>query len=175
MCVRAALTALGALLLIQGSAAWASTFPGGNVFAGAAPPRNVPGELIVRFRTGTSAGERRDTRRDADTTFDHSLVIPRAQLLEAEKGQSVAAAVRELNRDPDVLYAEPTRRFVSTAAPDDPLFGEQWALDNAGQVIKGHEGSPGSDIGALSAWSITTGSPSVLVAVVDTGIDRSHP
>src|SRR4051794_29207813 len=167
--------ALGALLLIQGSPAHASTFPGGNVFGGAAQPRNVPGELIVRFRPGTSAAERRDTREAADTDFDHSLVVPRAQLLETEKGQTVAEAVRELDRDPDVMYAEPNRRFASTAAPDDSLFGELWGLNNVGQVIRGVEGTAGSDIDALSAWSVTTGSPSVLVAIVDTGIDRSHP
>jgi subtilisin family serine protease/subtilisin-like proprotein convertase family protein len=168
-----ALWALAALFGLAPGAHGAALGPGGSAFP-AAPPRNVPGELIVRFRTGTTATERRDARQDADTSLDHPLTVPRAQLLEVDRGQTVADAVRELERDPDVLYAEPNRRFAGTSAPDDPSFGDLWGLNNTGQVIRGRAGLPGADIDALGAWTVTTGSPSVLVAIVDTGFDRSH-
>jgi subtilisin family serine protease len=138
-------------------------------------PEPVPGEIIVRFKPGTDADARRDSRQDAGTDFERTLLVPRAQLVEVEPGQSVAAAARELERDPDVLYAQPNFRVRALDAPTDPLFPQLWGLDNTGQTIGGQTGIPGADINALAAWDISTGSPDVLVAVVDTGIERSHP
>jgi hypothetical protein len=55
--------------------------------------------------------------------------------------------------------------------PNDPLFSEQWALRNTGQSA----GSFGSDIGVTAAWQTTTGSQSIVIAVIDSGIDFNHP
>jgi subtilisin family serine protease len=54
--------------------------------------------------------------------------------------------------------------------PNDPMFGEQWSLDNTGQ----NGGAAGADICALGAWAKTTGSRKVIVAVLDTGVDYTH-
>ena len=54
--------------------------------------------------------------------------------------------------------------------PNDPMFAEQWALDNAGQ----NGGKQKADIGALQAWEKTKGSDKVVVAVLDTGVDYTH-
>ncbi|HEY9285310.1 MAG TPA: S8 family serine peptidase [Pyrinomonadaceae bacterium] len=54
--------------------------------------------------------------------------------------------------------------------PNDPMFGEQWSLDNRGQS----GGAAGADMCALGAWSKTTGSRKVIVAVLDTGVDYTH-
>jgi hypothetical protein len=55
--------------------------------------------------------------------------------------------------------------------PDDPLFPQQWTLHNTGQF----GGTPGADIRALEAWEITTGDPNIVIAVLDQGVDRTHP
>lgn len=49
--------------------------------------------------------------------------------------------------------------------PTDPRFNKQWGLSNDGDY----------DVGAPEVWSITTGSPDVIVAVIDSGIDITHP
>ncbi len=54
--------------------------------------------------------------------------------------------------------------------PNDPLFAEQWALDNRGQT----GGAWDADIDAPAAWSVTTGSAATVVAMLDTGIDYTH-
>jgi subtilisin family serine protease len=54
--------------------------------------------------------------------------------------------------------------------PNDPMFGEQWSLQNTGQS----GGTTGADMCALGAWSKTTGSRKVIVAVLDTGVDYTH-
>jgi hypothetical protein len=55
--------------------------------------------------------------------------------------------------------------------PNDPHFHDQWALFNFGQAVGGGpRGTPDADIRAPEAWSITTGSRDVVVAVIDTGV-----
>ena len=74
--------------------------------------------------------------------------------------------------EPDVIYQ-------TAAIPNDPLFGDQWWLDNNGQFIADGwyfgEGKVGSDIHAAEAWDITLGSADVIIAVIDTGVDMDHP
>jgi subtilisin family serine protease len=60
--------------------------------------------------------------------------------------------------------------------PNDPYFHDQWALFNFGQSVGGGpRGTRNADIRAPEAWSITTGSRDVVVAVVDSGVAYDHP
>ena len=56
-------------------------------------------------------------------------------------------------------------RIAAAFVPNDPMVGRLWGLENARNV----------DIDAAEAWSVTTGSPATIVAVLDTGIDLDHP
>ena len=65
----------------------------------------------------------------------------------------------------DGVYREP-----SADHPNDPQFGDQWALNNLGQ----DGGKQRADIDALEAWTKTKGSEDVVVAVLDSGVDFTH-
>lgn len=83
--------------------------------------------------------------------------------LEEPGKQNVLDTIADLEKQDNVIYAGPD--YVLTVAsntPDDPnyLDGNQWAIDK---------------IRLPDAWDITTGSLSVTVAVIDTGIDADHP
>ena len=68
---------------------------------------------------------------------------------------------------PGVLRAE-NQRVLVPASFNDPSLGRQWGLYNSSH--------PKYDINVLPVWNnYTTGDPSVIVAVVDYGIDRTHP
>jgi subtilisin family serine protease len=74
---------------------------------------------------------------------------------------------------------------ASAVMPDDPSFALQWGSDNIGQSVPFQEseqvlgdstpGTPGDDDGAARAWQITTGSRSIVIGEVDTGVEYTHP
>lgn len=131
------------------------------------------GEVIVKFRQGVN-----------DTFRTHKLVgaalikkskIEGIERVSLREGILVEEAVRAYEADPDVEYAEPNYIVRKTALPDDPRFGEQWGLRNTGQLVNGAAGTGGADIKAPGAWDISKGTSSVIVAVIDTGVDLQHP
>jgi subtilisin family serine protease len=95
--------------------------------------------------------------------------------LEISDEKDISSAINELKNDPNVEYAQPDYTINLFMIPQDDRFSEQWALQNIGQTYIGQSGVSGVDINAVNAWDITTGSESITVAVLDTGIDISHP
>ena len=142
----------------------------------ASPQRRfVPRELVVRFRSTAGAGERSSALADADAGLKRRLPLPGLQLARVERGSSVRDAVAELERRPEVRYAEPNYLYRLQTTPDDPRFGELWGLHNTGQSVNGTSGTPDADIDAPEAWNRTTGDPAVKVGVVDSGLAYDHP
>ena len=87
-------------------------------------------------------------------------------------GVDLLGLSRRLFARPDVAWCHPDldTPIVPMALPDDPYLSAQWHLDNTGQG----GGLEGADINAFSAWEVTAGA-GVLVAVLDSGVDTSHP
>ena len=56
----------------------------------------------------------------------------------------------------------------------DPLYGQQYQMNNTGQSISGVSGTSDVDCDAAEAWGITTGSDQIKVAVIDDGVE-AHP
>jgi len=59
--------------------------------------------------------------------------------------------------------------------PNDPGFKDQFALRNRGQIVGGQAGTAGSDINVLDAWGWGLDLHEITVAVIDSGVSRSHP
>ena len=91
------------------------------------------------------------------------------------------ALIKRLSNHPLDDVAEPnyiisindtkSSNFNILATPDDPGFGDMWAFENTGQS----GGTPGVDIDARPAWDITTGDSNVVIGVIDSGVDYTHP
>jgi serine protease len=134
------------------------------------PTPFVPGELIVAFEPSVQAaslarlsvaGQTLEAVRPLAAEGTHLYRTSAATLDEA---LALAAA---LVARPDVRYAHPNYLVFPALAPDDPEYDRQW-----------HYGA----IDLEGAWDVTTGSPDVVVAVIDTGIlyrqgkpSDSHP
>ena len=94
-------------------------------------------------------------------TFEESLLLPRTQLVKFDG--SVRDAVARLEDQPGVVDAQPNFVYHAfAAAPNDTHFGHLWGLG----------ATPG--VGALAAWDRSLGAGQV-IAVVDTGVDLTHP
>jgi subtilisin family serine protease len=135
-------------------------------------------EVLVRFRPGTSL-ERIKTlaRMNNDRFEDEYENVKNLVALEDEDGLDAEEVAAEYRSLPDVEYAEPVFEIhLDHAAPgkhkhaNDVRFGEQWSLENTGQ----QGGKANADISALKAWSKTTGSSKVVVAVLDSGVNYLH-
>jgi subtilisin family serine protease len=130
----------------------------------------VSARLLVKFRSSSTSTTR---TRLASSVGGHRTVryrsVPGLELVSTSLPASRAAAV--LGANPDVAYAEPDCIVHASATPNDPSFGQQWALHNTGQG----GGTVGADVDIQSAWDVRTDASSVTVAVIDTGMQLDHP
>jgi subtilisin family serine protease len=153
----------------------------------------VSGDILVRYRGGdakakvkemTATALRRNGREIALDVrrFEGSHLVDGLRLARVPP-EDTLDAIAALRTDPDVLYAEPNYIRRKAVLPNDARFGEVWALKNTGQQGNvGYpvnnqfvNGTPGADIDAELAWNTRTDSSSVVVGIIDTGIDVLHP
>ncbi len=145
----------------------------------------APGELIVKLKKNTTFSNMVLTtlnkkhqvyafeklfQNTQNTNLDniYRLRVP----LESD----ILSFIHEYASYPDVVYAEPNGIVHPCCVPNDAHFCVQWSLDNTGQMILGNvAGFPDADIDAPEAWDIGRGSPAVVIAIIDSGIDYTHP
>src|SRR3954468_14844225 len=140
------------------------------------------GDVIVKYAPGADPVERAEARANADVVARDTLPLPRTEVVAPEAGTTVAQAVADLERSPDVAYAEPDApRSAGSTVPNDPLFGWQWSLQNTGAIFDrrsnhpSYAGTAGDDIDVLAAWDMGVTKSDVTVGVVDSGVDLEHP
>ncbi len=129
---------------------------------------------VERDRRLAPLGEVTATAADVDT-----VAVPAGTGTEVARRLSAHASVVVAEVDQPVDLAATSTQANATLAPrpDDPLFEQQWGLENTGQIIlpDGSRSRAGVDVGARGAWAVTRGSPQVTVAIIDSGIDLAHP
>jgi thermitase len=96
------------------------------------------------------------------------------QLAAVHRGD-VMSAIKTLRSRSHVQFAEPDYLNHEDGAPNDPSFGLQWGHLNSGQTVNGQTGTAGADERTVPAWDVTTGSGSIVIAEVDSGVDYNHP
>lgn len=167
------------------------------------PSNYAPDEVIVKLKAGAPqlrpAGQDERLMTIARLAGERDAVSPAEQLvgstsnqrvgqiitergldrvfvLKLDPGSDVYATVNELRAREEVEYAEPNYLIkLGTVIPNDPQFSQQWALLNNGIFVGDYATTQNADIKAYMAWDITLGSPDVIVALTDTGVDLTHP
>jgi subtilisin family serine protease len=141
----------------------------------------VPGEVIVGFRAHASRADVARVHGRVPARLAQRFAGLRMQLLKLKRGTSVQEAIRRYQQDPAVAFAEPN--YLRSVHAD--LFADLWGLNNTGQVHPVADftspgvpssGLAGADISAPDAWAAATDhSTHPIVAVIDTGVDVTHP
>jgi thermitase len=141
-------------------------FPSENLYAS--------DEILVRFVPGANRAVAAGLHAQIGATVKKEFTpygLEGLQVVNLPPGLTVSQAIEHYSRNPNVLYAEPNYVVQAAEIPDDYYFDDLWGLHNEGQT----GGTDDSDIDAPEAWDLTTGSPNVIIAVVDSGVDYNHP
>jgi thermitase len=138
----------------------------------------MPGEIIVRFKSGVSPLSAQSVLGALRLSAVQSVGQPHLgiQVVKTPVGVSESQALDSLRRNPMVLYAEPngivslspeearpyvrTREDAPPVFPNDEMFSKQYAH----QLTQSQKG-----------WELQKGNPDLVLAIVDTGVDLSHP
>lgn len=137
----------------------------------------VPGEVLIKFRDEASSSGIASLNVDIGAK-ELRAVSAQAGVIhqyKLEGALSVDEAVAKYQNNPAVEYAEPNYLYQLQAVPNDTQFSTLWGLHNIGQAVNGTTGNADADIDAPEAWDISTGSPNVIIAVIDTGMAYDHP
>ena len=169
-----ALAALSASGLALAAPAVAAPAPAASPTAHAA----APDELVVGYVAGATPAAQERARGRAGAVRAERVVPARADRAEVElvrlpAGKGRDAAVRELESDPAVAYAEPNWTYTHQATSTDPYStnGSLWGTYGDASTPANQYGSQ-----AAEAWSLgNTGSKAVYVGVIDEGIQHTHP
>ncbi len=152
--------------------------------------KNVAAEVLVRFKPGVTLEQiRRIASANNDRLTDEIESVGGLSVIDdLDNADAKTVAAQYSAMSDTVAYAEPNLQIMlddpiqkdltkngvyyqpTEAQPNDPQFGDQWALNNLGQ----ENGKQRADIDALKAWSKTKGSQDVVVAVLDSGVDFTH-
>lgn len=126
----------------------------------------VPGQVLVKYRDPEAFGVQSLGALAQSVQTDFGLLplsIAHGEgpdLLDIRSQTNVETVVAALEADPRVEYAEPNYYlYPLTTIPNDPHFTSQWNM---------------LDFGLPQAWSIETGSPEIIVAIIDSGVDTEH-
>jgi len=128
-----------------------------------APSQFVPGRVIVQT-TGDLVPKSPLTKAVQD--LGHGLFV-----VELKPNVGVARGILNMRTIRGVQFAEPDYIVRTMLTPNDTSFGSLWGLNNTGQT----GGTPDADIDAVEAWDVSTGTGSIAVGIIDTGIDYRHP
>ncbi|HEY1013194.1 MAG TPA: S8 family serine peptidase [Herpetosiphonaceae bacterium] len=125
----------------------------------------VPGQFLVKFKPQTSKANRQQSLQQAGGKLVKRLeqldieVAEFAAVKQNPSAKARAGVLAALKANPEIEFAEPNYIASVTWTPNDPGYGQQWGWNK---------------IQAPQAWDVTQGSSSVVVAIVDTGIQANH-
>ncbi|MSP12505.1 MAG: hypothetical protein EXR62_06055 [Chloroflexi bacterium] len=122
-------------------------------------PGYVPDQVLVRFWVTVN-----DVNQELVVTRYNAQIVKKIESIGVQvwslPPNQMANVLASLRSENAVEFAEPNYLAYISGAPNDASFAQQWAL---------------TKIQAAQAWDLGTGDPNIIVGVVDTGADFSHP
>ncbi|HEX9758433.1 MAG TPA: S8 family serine peptidase [Nitrospiria bacterium] len=132
----------------------------------------LPNEVLVKFKEekNLSVVEKRQFHDEADTEVLSTISGLKVERVRSKKGETVEELMNRYRQNPFVEYVEPNGLFQIQLTPNDTRFSELYGMHNTGQT----GGTVDADIDTPEAWDIQTGTGTIIVADIDTGVDYNH-
>lgn len=130
----------------------------------------APGQILIKWTSDKHLFQKSSFKNTLETNTLKTFPKRNTEVLQLDENTDIQQFIDEYQQHPDIEYIEPNYIYSTTTLPDDPLTNQLWGLHNTGQT----GGVSGADIQANEAWNIVTGSPNVVVGIIDTGIDWTH-
>ena len=135
-------------------------------------PTYKEGEVIVKYKSGLKkqAISTLSSLQNFEVVKTYTQTSKNNFLSLLKSSNSTQDMINTLKSDPNVASVSPNYIRHLDVTPNDPDFNQLWGMDNTGQT----GGLADADMDAVEAWDIAIGSPDVVIAVFDTGIDYTH-
>ena len=128
---------------------------------------------------------KRAHRRVDDLDWEQSTGFDRWFIIMLDGSTDVHTALADFLTDPEVEDADLEYFAYPQAIPNDPYYANNWGHNNTGQFPSWQSntggytgptvGTPGFDTHAVEAWNHGYGNSSIVIAIIDSGVDTSHP
>lgn len=120
----------------------------------------VPGEVLVKFANSSSSAGAVAANALIGASVKREIGGIGVSLIRIPPSITTQQAISYYSGLPGVAFAEPNGIMRATFVPDDPLYAtDQWGPQK---------------INCPEAWDINTGDPSVIIAIIDTGVNYNH-
>jgi subtilisin family serine protease len=135
----------------------------------------VTDDVVVKLKPGRSLADLASAMRSAGLVERRRIDYAADQFIlriERRHSTSALAAAQALQESGLVEWAQPdfVQQYRKTAVPNDTRFANQWHLHNTGQA----GATVDADVDAPEAWDLHVGSPSIVIAVIDDGVEIGH-
>lgn len=150
------------ILSLVTALAWPATFASAGTpsASGGSKAQYSADRFLVKFKPGTPGARIASINRSEGVVQRANIHQIGVRVLNVPKGKTVEDMVARYAKNPNVSFAEPDYVASATTVPDDPYFTRQ---------------SGARQINAPAAWDKTTGDSGVTIAILDTGLDMTHP
>lgn len=141
---------------------------------------HVADEVLVKFKPSVSARFKTQTIEAYGHRRVQELSSSGYVQVKLKPGTDVAQGVKVYSADPNIESVQPNYIYRTLAMPVDTNYGQMWGLKNTGQAITGasypsnNPGVAGRDMDMENAWDHQTNCSSVVVAVIDSGVNYAH-
>lgn len=141
-------------------------------------------EVLVKLKSSSTVSLQRFSQ-NHDVKLSRKIDQQGLIKIKIDPDKTVEQSIAEMNNDPAVEYAQPNYLYKLNATPNDPRYGQLWGLRNTAQTIAtaggpdspsptGNPGTAGRDMDLALAWDHITNCNSVIVAVIDSGVNYNH-
>lgn len=128
--------------------------------------------ILIRCRQSPTENEKHFLSRFGELSSMHSTSTLLVLETNASNNEEIADIIHAIKHAEMFQTVQRDQCFTLDACSNDPLYPNQWHLENTGSILQ-FNGTLDADVDGNEAWNLSTGS-SVVVSVMDSGIDTLH-